>query len=701
MYLPISDPWFFGSMEFGESNVTNSCQGEAIEFDASESGTSSNGAAAPTDVIAEDNQVCHNGLTQKVLVEALPNGLSQNVSKLNSLVNSQHNALGPSTSKSDSEPGLPHSSVRSCCHSSTHSLSSDELDCDGMDQYFEDSSLYRNNGHGVCSNVEGPTFDRVENKPKVCCRCEKKECVTTFDGAHCSQHVCASNENGSVANGVDGGLQKWTHCSCPNLCDGAANCVHCESQPSPFWQDHPNPRNDVLSPDMDFLDFDFDPVPSGDETQGAESDNSSEGRPQSPQLDAEVFLPFGRRNDLGGPSDHVQNCCIHSLSFQNLVSSPKYQNNCLRPLVRSNLELHNVEDICSDNTDSDSANLEACGERLLRRESSLFNIPSEEMDYEEYNLQSALLNSFSAKPVGDKQASFSPDELTVEGFSSSNASSPDDPPVEKVLIWSELEACNRQVTQIGTSACGATAVINVLMALLVSFEKEEIEAHIHTRLRAETAPLASYLMSRSSAGTTHEDLVEGIHQLTGGTVYGRFFHFYPSRSVHLLKWLGSWIKKGAVPIASLNLQCGVASGQSIPDSWHHQMVFGVGPKGVYLTNPLECVPESQILEQLCSDSVLLIRRIDIVNRWGDSCDFSALMTNCDRRWQELNVIGQVINVFREATAPWIPGYRRHLTTHVRIPAAYKSGITLFVHTNSDAYRELIASSELPFANESE
>jgi hypothetical protein len=47
---------------------------------------------------------------------------------------------------------------------------------------------------------------------------------------------------------------------------------------------------------------------------------------------------------------------------------------------------------------------------------------------------------------------------------------------------------------------------------------------------------------------------------------------------------------GAAPIATLNLQhCG--EGCDVPDAWHHQMIFGVGQAGIYLTNPLECSPE--------------------------------------------------------------------------------------------------------------
>lgn len=41
------------------------------------------------------------------------------------------------------------------------------------------------------------------------------------------------------------------------------------------------------------------------------------------------------------------------------------------------------------------------------------------------------------------------------------------PIVSKCMIWIEQEACVKQITQIGTSACGATAVINVIVRHIV------------------------------------------------------------------------------------------------------------------------------------------------------------------------------------------------------------------------------------------
>lgn len=55
-----------------------------------------------------------------------------------------------------------------------------------------------------------------------------------------------------------------------------------------------------------------------------------------------------------------------------------------------------------------------------------------------------------------------------------------------------------------------------------------------------------------------------------------------------------------------------------------------------------------------------------------------------------------MNLLRETVSPHPAGYRRMVTTHVCIPAAYKSGITLFARRDGPAYELLKSASELPF-----
>lgn len=58
-----------------------------------------------------------------------------------------------------------------------------------------------------------------------------------------------------------------------------------------------------------------------------------------------------------------------------------------------------------------------------------------------------------------------------------------------------------------------------------------------------------------------------------------------------------------------------------------------------MTNPLEIVPEETIMEQLTSDSVLLIRRQDVVNRFRDWAPLNEFLKKSDKKWQTMNVLG--------------------------------------------------------------
>ncbi|XP_075981260.1 uncharacterized protein LOC142979915 isoform X2 [Anticarsia gemmatalis] len=260
------------------------------------------------------------------------------------------------------------------------------------------------------------------------------------------------------------------------------------------------------------------------------------------------------------------------------------------------------------------------------------------------------------------------------------------------MIWSEAEACERQVTQIATSACGATAVVNVFNALGVPVNLERISSAVGTRQRANNAPLPRYLLSRAVAGCTAADLVSGIHRASDGLVTARFFPTYPERAVSLSHWLADWITLGGVPILTLNLQAG--SEGEIPDAWHHQMVFGVSPRGIYLCNPVECVREGVLWPQLTSPSVLLIRSRDVLSRFTAHTDLTPLMAVPDRRFHTFNVLGQVANVIREWRAIGWGDYGTR-TRHVRIPAAYAAGVTVGALTGSEAHRRLVAAPLLP------
>ncbi|XP_069672940.1 uncharacterized protein [Periplaneta americana] len=468
------------------------------------------------------------------------------------------------------------------------------------------------------------------------------------------------------------------------------------------------------SPEMDFLEMDFDPGPSCGQDSEDDSDccdiqdeeatvavypghNVPEPKPDTSDGGAEA----SGHNDLSAASRNAP------ASAPSPDSTPEENPPVQQPawalapsrsgdanlVHRDSWGHHSTSgDLCSPGEASEM-DCDTWGETLVMWNAGNLRVQSEGG---KYNLHSALYHCIMAKRlVLDKQASLPEgDESNVEGR---HDGSPDRAlfPLERIMIWSEQEACVKQVTQISTSACGATAVINVLLACNLPFSLDRVKEGVNTRLRAETAPLPEYLFSRSMAGASHVDLIRGLELASDGLLYGRFFSMYPERFVSVTRWLSYWMKKGAIPIATLNLQNGIAPGNPVPDAWHHQMVFGVGPRGIYLTNPVECVSEAALWPQLSSPSVLLVRRNDILSRWNEHTNLRPLMTHRDQRWKYMNVLGQVVNMVRESTCARMQTQGWVVTQHVSIPACYSSGITLVIRRESPSYEELKSAPELP------
>ncbi|KAM9454949.1 uncharacterized protein Hap1MRO34_020733 isoform 1-T2 [Clarias gariepinus] len=262
----------------------------------------------------------------------------------------------------------------------------------------------------------------------------------------------------------------------------------------------------------------------------------------------------------------------------------------------------------------------------------------------------------------------------------------------KAMLWSVQEAAERYTEQIGVSACGATAVVDVLQALGITVAPETADRCVQTKLRRNNSPLPDYLHSRSEAGATHVQLIDGAKEASGGRVLGRFFGFFPSRQVNLVPWLAHWIRQRAVPVATMNMQRGVAEGEEIPDAWHHQLIFGVTPNAVFMTNPLDMVSEEELHVRLCSESVLLIRREDVLKRLTSDSLLPLISDHQnDPRWKTLNVEGQVRKMIDEENCE----EDHPKMTHITIPAAYSSGITIFALRNSSTGQELLGAPELP------
>ena len=237
------------------------------------------------------------------------------------------------------------------------------------------------------------------------------------------------------------------------------------------------------------------------------------------------------------------------------------------------------------------------------------------------------------------------------------------------------------------------ALVNVLLALEMDVDTAALADAVGTRLRRPDSPLPDYLKSRSEAGCSHHDLIRATASLLPSRLTARFFPT-EGRQLQLSGWLAGWISLGLVPVLTINVQrSNIRCPDGQPqDSWHHQMVWGVSGRDIYMANPLEITQEHHLLPQLDSPSELLVRRADVVSRFSPTTDLLEI-NQLGGRWRDLNVLGQVVNIAREersrlreqALAVADSSSQEQVmvvTPHVKIPASYTAGITLFCSTNN-------------------
>lgn len=284
--------------------------------------------------------------------------------------------------------------------------------------------------------------------------------------------------------------------------------------------------------------------------------------------------------------------------------------------------------------------------------------------------------------------------------------------IECSMIWTDQEALTKEHEQTAKSACGLSAVINILTALKYeSMDYDIINTQVKVNKRipecdAGKTTLMQYLESRSKAGMNASEMIENVERVTEKKVTGRFFSFYPARNIDIFRWLSEWIKKGAIPVALLNLQKTRIHGIT-PDAWHHQMIYGCDESKIYLTNPVEHKPLETMMRELTSESVLKVRRIDVIKRFNanpiqNSVELEQVKKDgltIDERWLKMNVGAQIsdsmnnyemfIQEFKDSNKT-----AQMLDQHIEIPASYVPGITLFAYKNSNIFTEISHSNEL-------
>ena len=77
------------------------------------------------------------------------------------------------------------------------------------------------------------------------------------------------------------------------------------------------------------------------------------------------------------------------------------------------------------------------------------------------------------------------------------------------------------------------------------------------------------------------------------------------------------------------------------DAWHHQMAYGIKDEKIYLTNPMNQIPVSQMITFLTAGQWMIIPRKHIMERDIDDKDFLELM---EEKWSRFNVLERALSL---------------------------------------------------------
>ena len=208
-----------------------------------------------------------------------------------------------------------------------------------------------------------------------------------------------------------------------------------------------------------------------------------------------------------------------------------------------------------------------------------------------------------------------------------------------MFLKSENEMKNISINQIGKSACGPTAIINVLNSLdIESPSPEKILEIVPARLRNyETNNLLEYLISRILAGTNHNDLINALLKITNNNLTAKFFLINPYENKIKFK---NFLYK------LFELKCSLIFTENLfligNDAWHHQMSYGIKDNLLYLTNPFETVTINQMFNYITNGNFMIIPKEHVFNRKIEEEDLKELDKE---KWLNFSVKEQIINMF--------------------------------------------------------
>ncbi|XP_044735640.1 uncharacterized protein LOC123297888 [Chrysoperla carnea] len=274
-------------------------------------------------------------------------------------------------------------------------------------------------------------------------------------------------------------------------------------------------------------------------------------------------------------------------------------------------------------------------------------------------------------------------------------------PLSPIMFWDEKDVQSKQFNLLH-AGCVTNAVLNALLALdkippriIPEWANQYLIPNMRYEDPDQDLDLCHFLIAKSTALPSHEDLITGIKQVTGGnSIYTRFFPTWPERNFSLSHWLKYWLEHNVIPIITINQQ--VLQKDITALEWQHHTIFGVSSTGIYLTDPVQCISEDVLHKKLTSDSILLIKRSDILSRWNKTTDLGALYNIEDKRWHRVNTLGKLVHLLREVKSSSTVNEKSATNNyHIPIPTSVRAGITLVSSIDNPACDMIEYCPELP------
>ncbi|KAK2723456.1 hypothetical protein QYM36_001954 [Artemia franciscana] len=194
-------------------------------------------------------------------------------------------------------------------------------------------------------------------------------------------------------------------------------------------------------------------------------------------------------------------------------------------------------------------------------------------------------------------------------------------------------------------AHGISAVTHALRAFGMTHTPHQVTDKLRPRHRDLAVSVLDYLKICSEGAINQKDIAAAISNLSDGNLMATFIELNANNVDHVKNWLPAAIRDGQIPILTFPSE---GRTQTF-ESWNHLFINQVEDERLVLISPtlplsfddLRTLTNTPTCVEIPADEILRMVLND-----GFISDFRAIYEFDDVRWQDLNVLGQICHLFR-------------------------------------------------------